>query len=67
MRYVRTAVAVLVLAVSPLAHAAPCGGFTDVDDANPAHAPFCASVEWMKNRRHHARAHRDAVLPERPT
>ena len=40
----------LVLAVSPLAHAAPCGGFTDVDDSNPAIVPFCASVDWIKNR-----------------
>ena len=36
--------------VAPVALAAPCGGFTDVDDTNPAHAPFCDSVEWMKNR-----------------
>jgi hypothetical protein len=30
--------------------AAPCAGFTDVDDANPNHTPFCSSVEWIKNR-----------------
>src|SRR5688572_8545537 len=26
--------------------AAPCAGFTDVDDTDP----FCVNVEWMKNR-----------------
>lgn len=30
--------------------AAPCGGFTDVDDTNPAHTAFCTNVEWIKNR-----------------
>jgi hypothetical protein len=30
----------------PQAHAAPCQGFTDVDDASP----FCPNVEWLKNR-----------------
>lgn len=28
------------------ANAAPCAGFTDVDDTNA----FCANVEWIKNR-----------------
>lgn len=28
------------------ATAAPCAGFTDVDDSSP----FCVNVEWMKNR-----------------
>ncbi len=32
------------------ASAAPCAGFTDVDTEDPAKAPFCSSVEWMKNR-----------------
>ena len=40
----------LAFAASPVALAAPCAGFIDVDDANPAHAPFCDSVEWMKLR-----------------
>ena len=31
--------------------AAPCGGFTDVDDTNPAMRwGFCADVAWIKNR-----------------
>jgi hypothetical protein len=32
------------------ASAAPCGGLTDVDSNVPAMAPFCASIEWVKNR-----------------
>jgi len=32
--------------VSTAAVAAPCAGFTDVDDSNA----FCVNVEWMKNR-----------------
>ena len=35
----------LALAATP-AFAAPCAGFTDVDDSSP----FCVNVEWMKNR-----------------
>src|SRR5688572_24073047 len=35
--------------VAPVA-AAPCAGFIEVDDSNPAHAPFCGNVAWMKNR-----------------
>jgi hypothetical protein len=42
--------AALCTLLSPAAYAAPCAGFTDVDDANPAQAPFCASVEWIRNR-----------------
>ena len=34
------------LAVSPSALAAPCAGFTDVDDSSV----FCPHVEWVKNR-----------------
>src|SRR5688500_10440980 len=30
-------------------HAAPCAGFTDVDDAVVG-AGFCQNVEWLKNR-----------------
>ncbi len=50
MRIASTLPAVLALAVSSSAHAAPCGGFVDVDDTNPAMTPFCASVEWIRNR-----------------
>jgi hypothetical protein len=49
MRLVRAALLSLAFAASPVALAAPCG-FIDVDDANPAHAPFCDSVEWLKLR-----------------
>ena len=44
------AFALAAAAASPAAVAAPCGGFTDVDDSNPGQAPFCANVEWLKNR-----------------
>ncbi len=37
---------VAALLVSPAAQAAPCAGFTDVDDTSA----FCGSVAWMKNR-----------------
>ncbi len=46
MRSVRTAVSLLALAVSPVAFAAPCAGFTDVDSTDP----FCTQVAWVKNR-----------------
>ena len=42
----RLAALALALALPASAHAAPCAGFTDVDDQSS----FCASVEWMKNR-----------------
>jgi hypothetical protein len=42
--------ALAAVAASPAAFAAPCGGFTDVDDSNPGQAPFCGNVEWVKNR-----------------
>lgn len=45
-----SAAALLLSAVAPLASAAPCAGFVDVDDANSAQAAFCPSVEWIKNR-----------------
>ena len=35
-----------ILLVSPAAQAAPCAGFTDVDDTSP----FCGNVTWLKNR-----------------
>lgn len=34
------------LAVASPAMAAPCAGFTDVDDGSP----FCPNVDWLKNR-----------------
>ena len=45
----RSILAVLAMAVVTGAmpvQAAPCAGFNDVDSASP----FCASVEWVKNR-----------------
>ena len=39
------ALALALLLASPL-HAAPCAGFTDVDDGSA----FCKNVEWLKNR-----------------
>ena len=36
----------MVLATSSPLLAAPCAGFTDVDDSSP----FCVNVEWMRNR-----------------
>lgn len=50
MRIQSTLLGILGLATSLSAHAAPCGGFVDVDDTNPAMIPFCASVEWIRNR-----------------
>jgi len=38
--------AALTLAAVPTATAAPCAGFTDVDDTSA----FCKNVEWLKNR-----------------
>jgi hypothetical protein len=40
------AFALAAVAVSPAAVAAPCAGFTDVDDTSA----FCPNVEWLKNR-----------------
>jgi hypothetical protein len=40
-----SAFALAAVAASPAAVAAPCAGFTDVDDTNPAQAPFCANIE----------------------
>ena len=36
----------LSLAIAPAALAAPCAGFSDVDDSSV----FCVNVEWIKNR-----------------
>jgi hypothetical protein len=38
--------ATMTIAIAPAALAAPCAGFTDVDDTSG----FCANVEWLKNR-----------------
>ena len=38
---------ILSTAIVPIALAAPCAGFTDVDDASG----FCPNVDWLKNRR----------------
>ena len=40
------AAAIAALAFGPSALAAPCSGFTDVEDGDG----FCANVEWIKNR-----------------
>lgn len=40
------AFAVLAVAAAPTLHAAPCVGFTDVEDTSV----FCRNVEWLKNR-----------------
>jgi len=49
--HVRRIVLALVAAAGVLvvsqAQAAPCAGFTDVDDTSP----FCPNVEWLKNRK----------------
>lgn len=37
------------MAASGAATAAPCAGFTDVDDTVVG-ASFCQNVEWLKNR-----------------
>ena len=50
MRVAGTLVTVLLLVASSSTRAAPCGGFVDVDSNNPAMAPFCANVDWIKNR-----------------
>jgi hypothetical protein len=39
-------IAASLTVVAATAAAAPCAGFGDVDDSSP----FCASVDWMKNR-----------------
>lgn len=43
---VRAALVSLLVLVPAAAGAAPCAGFTDVDDSSS----FCTSVAWMKNR-----------------
>jgi hypothetical protein len=49
-RWVRaTGLAALFALAAPMAQAAPCAGFTDVDDTVVG-AAFCGHVEWIKNR-----------------
>lgn len=43
----KIAIAAVLLVAASNVWAAPCAGFTDVEDTSP----FCASVEWIKNRR----------------
>lgn len=50
MNVLRAALTATLFVISSPLVAAPCGGFTDVDDSNPAYAPFCENVEWIKNR-----------------
>ncbi len=42
-------VATVAMMAAPAALAAPCAGFTDVDDTVVG-ASFCKNVEWLKNR-----------------
>lgn len=44
-----SAFGVAVAATTSVTFAAPCGGFTDVDDTVVG-AAFCQNVEWVKNR-----------------
>jgi hypothetical protein len=46
MRKFRYLLAAAAILLTPAALAAPCAGFTDVDDASL----FCPSVEWIRNR-----------------
>ena len=48
LRHLLVAIATTVLSMTamPEALAAPCAGFTDVDDTSG----FCPNVEWLKNR-----------------
>ena len=48
-RAAQLATLVAVALGSSFANAAPCAGFTDVDDAVVG-AGFCQNVEWLKNR-----------------
>jgi len=42
--------ALLLVIHDATAQPVPCAGFADVDPIDPAIAPFCANVEWIKNR-----------------
>lgn len=45
-RFAALLFAVGLVGVDPV-HAAPCAGFTDVDDTTN---PFCPNIQWIKNR-----------------
>jgi hypothetical protein len=45
-RFFAIALLVITGAAVPRASAAPCAGFTDVDDGSP----FCENVQWIRNR-----------------
>jgi hypothetical protein len=45
-----TGLAALLALAAPMAQAAPCAGFADVDDSDAVTGPFCTSVQWIKNR-----------------
>jgi hypothetical protein len=50
----RQLAALAAIAAAPLlsapAAAAPCAGFTDMDDTSPITGPFCNNVSWIANR-----------------
>ena len=47
MRFAIRGIIAAALSLCPaIASAAPCAGFTDVDDGSP----FCASVQWLRNQ-----------------
>jgi hypothetical protein len=47
MRDLKNLIAAIgLLALAPVAQAAPCAGFTDVDSTST----FCPNVDWIKNR-----------------
>ena len=41
---------VALASAAPLARAAPCAGFADIDDTDPFTGPFCSDVQWIRNR-----------------
>ena len=49
-RYAAFLVALYVALTCSVASAAPCAGFTDVDDATGPTAQFCQDVAWIRNR-----------------
>jgi hypothetical protein len=50
LRAAASLVTVCVALFSASVRAAPCAGFTDVDDASGPTAGFCADVAWIRNR-----------------
>ena len=43
---IRAILAAALSLCAAIASAAPCAGFTDLDDGSP----FCASVQWLRNQ-----------------